>query len=179
MLFITVPAFGQTPFESINSMFTAGHYVSFAEAKGIYAGRCFDKKNQSLPRSSLLEVLEQDIGGDGGPEFPSKIIQKFVETGSENGNANVFDYMDAYEAQSVGLPYGLFSEIKVLNNSLSAQVANGLFTYLLRKHNDYLILNLISNLDKKGINIRGDGKIDVLKGETVFSCYYFKKLTDQ
>ncbi len=160
-------------FQQILELAKQGKNVSFNEVEGVYTGRCYDMVNRNLPRSSALAILQIDTNPSDGPLFPK---DKLVIEGGYVGSADIADSKTketiTSELLAIKSQYTsvVESPLSVVMNDTS--LTSHQMTYV--KNQNYILGLIYANQDQE-INVRGDGKITVKKGDIWAACYYFNK----
>lgn len=158
-------------FQQLVDLAHQGQSGSFSAVEGVYTGRCYDMVNRNLPRNSVLLITQ--FTTNEGPLFPA---EKVVIEGGYSGAVDVADSKtkETLTADTIVLKSHYSG---VVESPLSVVMSDGAttshnMTYF--KNQNY-ILGLTSANQDQEINVRGDGKITVKKGDVWAACYYFNK----
>jgi hypothetical protein len=171
---------GVSHYDALVSYFSSGTVPVPAELAGIWSGRCYEK-GSSKPAGFMLAAKNVSYipGGvvDNGPLFPPPApVRTFNvalinhlgwgEAAGRYDNPSQSDLNDlsAYLQQN-DFVTGLGSEVS--EGSLVAKNAPGKNQFVVRKWDQYFLVESVATAD-----VHGGGK----RGEILGACYFFKKI---
>jgi hypothetical protein len=162
----------ENKFQTLVDLANQGRPAVFNETIGVYVGRCYDMKNINMPRNSIL--LVEEMPSQDGPLFPTNKV--VIEGGHPNQDADYYDNQSKETLRNAVLglasSYANVSEYPLSVQMIVSNTESHTINYF--KNQDYIISLDISNQDIK-IQVRGNGELEVKKGDTWAACYYFLK----
>jgi len=158
-------------FQQILDLAHQSKAVSFADAEGLYTGRCYDMVNVKLPLNAALLITQ--LKTNEGPLFPTENV--VIEAGY-NGPADEAD-LKTKETLTSDLLILKSKYSVVVESPLRATVFDGKTTShnITYFKNQSFIISLTSANQDQEIFVRGSGKINVKKHNIWLACYYFNK----
>jgi hypothetical protein len=183
---LPLPQAGSTRLDALESWFQQGTPLSFAEFKGYYSGRCFSRNDKNKPIAAMIGYFSDNSKhDDAGPGFSEPNNPKIGGLADLNLSfaPNYFDDESKAEAQK----NDLISKGLAISERVSHYIETPTLSYTFdwepngnpdekhefKAYNGYII-DRWSALITQSYGRQGAFK----RGDTIFMCYFFKKLAE-